>query len=206
MKRAFGSESGFTLIELLVVVLIIGILAAIALPTYQQAVAKARFANLKPMVKAFKDAEEVYYMANGSYSTDFDDIGVDVSGFTKHTSESCPTTNVSNQDGTCHKISNGTYSLSTRGIGQVSGMGVIGTVMQQRGTKREGASYTITLDNVVDHPSLKAGARMCRAICEDTSCVWYKICASETGQRTHSSGGTPDPETGYNQYTFKYKN
>ena len=82
-----GEERGFTLIELLVVVLIIGILAAVAVPQYQKAVWKSRYATVKAMVNALANAEEAYYLANGEYTTDVDALGVGLAGAT-----SCPTT------------------------------------------------------------------------------------------------------------------
>jgi len=69
-------KKGFTLIELLVVVLIIGILAAIAVPMYQKAVLKSRFAALMPIVKAMNDSNEAYYLEHGQYASNPQDLPV----------------------------------------------------------------------------------------------------------------------------------
>jgi len=74
------NKQAFTLIELLVVVLIIGILAAVALPQYRVAVGKARLANLIAMTDAVQKAQEVYFLANGEYTNQWDEIEVDFQG------------------------------------------------------------------------------------------------------------------------------
>ena len=80
---------GFTLIELLVVVLIIGILAAVAVPQYQFAVDKTRamthFQNAQAIIKA----EQVYKMANGNYTGDFTALDVDWTKTCKSLTGSC---------------------------------------------------------------------------------------------------------------------
>ena len=70
---------GFTLIELLVVVLLIGILAAIALPQYSKAVDKARIAELIALSKHIRDMQEVYYLEKGDYAEYCEELGVEIS-------------------------------------------------------------------------------------------------------------------------------
>ena len=73
-------NKAFTLIELLVVVLIIGILAAIAVPKYQFAVAKSKFSILKDATTALKNAQEIYYLQNGTYANRFDLLDINLPG------------------------------------------------------------------------------------------------------------------------------
>lgn len=72
---------GFTLIELLVVVLILGILAAVALPQYQKAVMKSRTAEAWGNLKTINTALKAYCLsgvAGGDFSTIRQDLDIDV--------------------------------------------------------------------------------------------------------------------------------
>ena len=74
------NKKGFTLPELLVVVLIIGILAAVAIPQYQLAVYKTKFAKLQSVVKVIADAYQRYYLVADDYPNDISKLDIDLPG------------------------------------------------------------------------------------------------------------------------------
>jgi type IV pilus assembly protein PilA len=61
------NRKGFTLIELLIVVVIIGILAAIAIPKFATTKDKAKLASVKTDVRNYMTAEEAYFSDNATY-------------------------------------------------------------------------------------------------------------------------------------------
>jgi len=62
-------RDGFTLIELLIVVVIIGILAAIAIPKFATTKDKAKLASVKTDIRNYMTAEEAYFSDNATYGT-----------------------------------------------------------------------------------------------------------------------------------------
>jgi len=69
-------KGAFTLIELLVVVLIIGILAAVAVPQYQKTVEKSQATQALSIMKMLVEAQKVYFLTNGQYATQFNELDI----------------------------------------------------------------------------------------------------------------------------------
>jgi type IV pilus assembly protein PilA len=73
------NRKGFTLIELLIVVVIIGILAAIAIPKFANTKDKAKLASVKTDLRNLVSAQESYFSTHGKYSTNAADADLNAS-------------------------------------------------------------------------------------------------------------------------------
>jgi len=71
-------DEGFTLIELLVVIIIIGILSAIALPSFLNQSAKARASEARTNVGAMNRSQQTYYLESQKFSDTVDKLGIGV--------------------------------------------------------------------------------------------------------------------------------
>jgi type IV pilus assembly protein PilA len=72
------NRKGFTLIELLIVVVIIGILAAIAIPKFANTKEKAYIASMKTDLRNLVTAQEAFFADNNTYSSTIGAGGVDI--------------------------------------------------------------------------------------------------------------------------------
>jgi type IV pilus assembly protein PilA len=71
----WGGHSGFTLIELLIVIVVIGILAAIAIPRFDSARERAHFSAIVTDVRNLGSLQERFYQANMTYTGDLAELG-----------------------------------------------------------------------------------------------------------------------------------
>ena len=72
------NKKGFTLIELLVVVLIVGILAAVALPQYRKVIEKSKISQIYELLSSINKAQQLYFINNNAYAQDLDLLDIDL--------------------------------------------------------------------------------------------------------------------------------
>ena len=76
-----NKNSGFTIVELVVVLVIIGILAALALPQYTKTVERSRQSEALTSLGAIRGAQMRYYLEKADYTTNFDNLDIDNRSF-----------------------------------------------------------------------------------------------------------------------------
>ena len=107
-----NGEKGFTLIELLVVIIIIGILAAIALPSFLNQANKARESEAKAYVGSINRAQQAYYLEKTAFATAISPLGLGISAGTTNYNYAIPTATTSQTVSTGNPVGPSTRAFS----------------------------------------------------------------------------------------------
>ncbi len=166
-------KTGFTLIELLVVVLIIGILAAIALPQYQKAVERSRIAEAVQHLGDWATAQSIYYMQHNTFAEDLDELNEGDIVVPEIPSDSA-------------------FFVSYRGVDVISGRSA-SMGLQRRGGKYANGALNIQVNadgSIEKFCSEKKDAPGFCTIAETMGYPLFKSSQEESGSGSGSSSGT----------------
>ena len=169
------NKKAFTLIELLVVVLIIGILAAVALPQYQKAVLKSRFSTIKNLTRTIADAEEVYYLSNNAYTPDVDNLDIDL-----------PIPNSSNLETAGESVYYYPWGYCILQTGNSVGLVYCILSNERNVTSDDMSNRVIGYWIALLHHGSFAGKHACYSYGTDLNSLQDKVCQNETGLATAS--------------------
>lgn len=74
------SKRGFTLIEVMIVIMIIVIITAVLMPHYERAIEKTKVSEALLVTRAIADANRMYNLKNGEYTSDMDNLDIQIPG------------------------------------------------------------------------------------------------------------------------------
>ncbi len=166
------TRRGFTLMELLVVVVIIGILAAVAVPQYQKAVLKSRYATIKPMVRSIANAQDAYYLANGQYTDKIGDLDIEFSA-----------------DYDADKSSDAKW-IYQWGECATGTTGAVYCFIKDKNNDNCGIRYYTLSQHATPNPATNTYPGMSSCISKCT--LYHKFCQQETGKTEYIYGSPTD--------------